>query len=450
MNRTLSDPETLRREPELNHEDAGSSNSSNPAALRPGAFIALRYRNFRLFFVGQMISVAGTWMQIVAQQWLIYSLTHSAEWLGILSGASALPYVALSLHGGHLADRCSRRVIMVVTQTAMMILAFVLAFLASHWSPMHIQPWHIAVLSVLGGFVNAYAMPAQQAFVTDMVEDRRALGSAIALGSLQFNLARVLGPVLAGIALAKFGAAICFFINGVSFIAVIISLLMMRTRPVVAVANKGSIWDGFGYIVRNSAVMRVFMLVSSASFCVWSVGTLYPVYADEFVHVVYGIVMSPALRKADSAILLSQLMAATGAGAATGGLIAAAAANRLDRRISLYGAAFGFAGGLLLFALVHNYALALALLFVSSVGMVVFAVTANTTVQERAPDILRGRIMAVYALLFGGLMPAGGLEIGFIANRYGALQAVKINILMFTIIGMVTIVWHVIDNKASS
>ncbi len=447
MTLNVSDPEALNDE----HGSGSNGVSSNsPAATQPGAFVALQFRNFRLYFVGQMISVAGTWMQIVAQQWLIYSLTHSAEWLGILSGASAIPYVALSLHGGHVADKHSRRVIMVVTQAAMMVLALALALLASHWSPVPIQPWHIAVLSALGGLVNAYAMPAQQAFVTDMVDDRRALGSAIALGSLQFNLARVLGPVLAGIALARFGAAICFFINGVSFVAVIVSLLMMRTRPIDPVEHRGSIWDGFTYILRHSAVMRVFLLVSSASFCVWSVGTLYPVYADRFVHVVYGVVLLPALRKSDSAVLLSQLMAATGAGAATGGFIAAAAANRLDRRISLYGAAFGFAGGLLLFAFAHNYAVALSLLFVSSVGMVVFAVTANTTVQERAPDLLRGRIMAVYALLFGGLMPVGGLEIGFLANQFGAMKAVTANIVVFGVIGLITIVWHVVENKVSA
>ncbi len=439
---------------QASNDDPGSGsnniNSASPAAKQPGAFIALHFRNFRLYFIGQMISVAGTWMQIVAQQWLIYSLTHSAEWLGILSGASAIPYVALSLHGGHVADKYSRRTIMVVTQAAMMVLALVLAFLASHFSPVPIQPWHIAVLSALGGLVNAYAMPAQQAFVTDMVDDRTALGSAIALGSLQFNLARVLGPVFAGIALARFGAAMCFFINGVSFIAVIISLLMMHIRPVEAVEHHGSIWDGFSYIIRHSAVMRVFLLVSSASFCVWSVGTLYPVYADHFVHVVYKAVLLATTRKSDSAVLLSQLMAATGAGAATGGFIAAAAANRLDRRISLYGAAFGFAGGLLLFAFARNYAIALSLLFVSSVGMVVFAVTANTTVQEKAPDLLRGRIMAVYALLFGGLMPVGGLEIGFLASRYGAMTAVTVNIAVFGVVGLLTIIWHAVENKLTA
>jgi DNA-binding MarR family transcriptional regulator len=178
--------------------------ASGTAAKPPNPFYALRFRNFRLFFFGQMVSVAGTWMQIVAQQWLVFSLTHSAAWLGIVTGASAIPSVALTLYGGQIADRVPRRRILLVTQTASMILAVVLAVLATN-RLLPIQAWHIALLAGLSGVVNAFNMPAQQSFVADMVEDRKVLGNAIALNSIQFNVARFVGPVAAGPFLSRSG-----------------------------------------------------------------------------------------------------------------------------------------------------------------------------------------------------------------------------------------------------
>ena len=202
-----------------------SSNIDHSGTTKQGLFYALQFRNFRLFFYGQLISVAGTWMQDVAQKWLVWEVTHSPTWLGVVSGANAIPFVVFAVWGGQIADRYSRRQILIWTQATAMLLAFVLALLASSFSPVKLEAWHIVVISALSGVVNAFNMPAQQAFVTDMVEDRKALGQRhCALNSLRFNLARVLGPIMAGVVLVKLGSASCFFLNGLSFIAVIISL----------------------------------------------------------------------------------------------------------------------------------------------------------------------------------------------------------------------------------
>ncbi len=424
-----------------------NSFDQNEIQKKSGPFTALTHRNFRLFFIGQFISVAGSWMQIVAQQWLVYALTHSAAWLGVVSGASALPYVLLSLHGGQIADRVPRRLTMVWTQAAAMVLAFVLAWLVSPYSPVHIQPWHIALLAALGGVVNAYAMPTQQAFVTDMVDSRDALRSAIAMNSFQFNVARVLGPVLAGITLAKLGASACFFLNAVSFLAVIASLLMMRLAPFVPSDKTQNVWEGLRYILAHTRLIRVFILVSFASMCVWSVSTLYPVFATSFVPEIYGRALTAAQTRSFSAIVLSHFMTATGAGAAAGGLLVASVADRVSRRLLLYGASAGFGASLLVFALSHSYLPALGLIVLSGICMVVFAVSANTLVQEESPDELRGRIMAAYALIFGGLMPLGGLEIGFLAQHMHAMPAVIINVILFLAVDMGAFLWLLYETR---
>ena len=416
-----------------------------PSAPRLGTFAALSHRNFRLYFIGLFISVAGSWMQIVAQQWLVYKLTHSSEWLGIVSGAAAIPYVLLSMHGGHVADTYPRRNTMLWTQTVFMVLAFALAILDTRFSPVHIQAWHIAVISALSSVVNAYAMPAQQAFLSDMVDTREMLGNAIALGSIQFNTARILGPVLAGIVLAEYGAAACFFVNALSFIAVIISLIMMRLRPFVPASRKISVWEGFHFIWKNTRMLRVVILMSAGSMFLWSVSTLNPVFADRMVPGLYGMKITHQVFNQMSARLLGWLTAATGIGAALGGLFIASDADRFPRRVMLYGAALGFALGLATFALAGNYILILLLLAVASLFMVIFAVTCNTMVQSEVTDELRGRVMAVYSLLFGGLFPVGGLEIGFLADKIGATGAVMVNTGIFIVVELFTFIWYLTE-----
>jgi MFS family permease len=397
---------------------------------RIGPFYALRYRNFRLFFIGQVISVAGTWMQTVAQQWLVWSLTHDARWLGIVSGASAIPSVLFAAAGGSAADRHSRRAILVWTQTAWMLLAFVLWFLvAGKW----IHAWHVAVIAALMGGVNAFNTPAQQAFVTDMIEERHALGNAIGLSSLRFNLSRFLGPMLAGWMLHKYGTAACFFWNGVSFIAVIISLLMMRLPRFVPRNGRLAMREGLVFIRRNRRVLRTVMLIGAASVFAWSISTLYPVYATGFHRGAGGY---------------SLLMTLNGIGAAVGGLWAATFAGRLKRRMQIYGGGAIFAVALLALALSPGFGIALGCLVVAGFAMILFAINSNTSVQEEVPDELRGRVMAVYGLVFQGLMPIGGLEIGFLAKYVHARAATEANALIFLVILISFYVWSQRDRAS--
>jgi MFS family permease len=391
-----------------------AANGANRFLRRGGPFFALSYRNFRLFFVGQMISVAGTWMQSVGEQWLVYSLTHSAAWLGIVSGASAIPYVTLTIYGGQLADRLPRRSILLCTQAAALVLAVLLAVLAAGWL-VPIRAWHIAALAAGLGVVNAFNVPAQQAFVMDMVEGREALGNAIALNSLQFNLARVIGPIFAGWVLVQAGAAGCFFLNALSFVAVLASLLLMRVAPRVASGRmKGAagVLDGFHYIVRTPSVLRVILLIGTGALLFWSVSTVYPVFASHFHQGAKGF---------------SQMMAANGIGAACGGIWIATAGDRLSRRHLVYGGAALFGVTLIGATLSPTYPFLLVCLVFSGLAMMLLGINANTRVQQDVPDELRGRVMAVYSLVFGGLLPVGGLETGFVTQHLGVNDAVRIN-----------------------
>lgn len=370
-------------------------------------------------------------MQAVAQQWLVYELTRSAAWLGIVAGASALPYVAFAVWGGQIADRHSRRSILIWTQVFPMALAFIQAALATNrWVP--VEAWHIAVLAALLGVVNAFNMPAQQAFVTDIVDERDALGNAIALSALRFNLARFVGPVLAGLVLVKAGAAVCFALNGLSYIAVIISLAMIRIREVPPQAHDMPVWQGFAYIGQTRPILRVVLLIGAASLFAWSVSTLYPVFAARFHTGAGGF---------------STIMAVNGIGAAAGGLAVAWIGTRIPRRLLVYGGGIVFSVLLFLMTLAPTYTLLLVCLVLSGFAMIIFGISANIKVQETVPDYLRGRVMAVYSLVFGGLMPVGGLEIGFLAERIGPLAAVRINAALCLLLTVALFAWSERDRR---
>jgi MFS family permease len=408
-------------------------------ANRRGPFYALKFRNFRLFFIGQIISVAGTWMQTVAQNWFVWELTKSAGWLGVVNGASAIPYVAFALWGGQIADRHSRRNILVWSQTASMILAFVLAVIATNrW--VHPMAWHVAVISAFSSVVSAFNMPAQQAFVTDMVDTRDALANAIALNSLRFNLARFIGPILAGIVLARsnatlgpyMGAALCFFLNGLSFIAVIISLLMMRVPPAQARPRKESIWTGFRYIAQTRRVLRVVLMMGFGALFTWPVSTLFPVFATLTHHGASGY---------------SALMSYNGIGAAAGGVALAVWGDYLPRRFSVYGGAALFAVALIALSCTLNYRAELAIVAISGFAMIIFGISCNTLVQEQVPDDLRGRVMAVYSLVFQGMFPIGGLEFGTLAGKIGAEMTVRVNAIAGLVVVAAIYLWSILDRQ---
>ena len=413
-----------------------SRNETTPTALpvRRGPFYALGFRNFRLFFFGQMISVAGSWMQSVAEQWLIFSLTHSAAWLGIVAGSSALPYVAFTMWGGQVADRFSRRTILVVTQGAALLLAVLLAVLASN-RVVRIQPWHVAALAGLLGVVNAFNVPAQQAFVTDMIDGSDALPNAIALNSFQFNIARVIGPIIAGSVLVSLGVPWCFGLNALSFAAVILSLLLMRLPPhkLREVGDRASsLWEGFRYIGRSPSVLRIIMMVGFGSMLLWSIWTLYPVFAERYHQGPKGF---------------SRMMTANGIGAATGGILVAAFGERLSRRHLIYGGAALFALTMIAMTLAPSFPVLLCCLVFSGLCMMLLGVNANTRIQQEVPNRLRGRVMAVYSLVFGGLMPFGGLTIGFLAKHIGAPEAVRIYAGIALVAAISLFLWSEFDRR---
>jgi MFS family permease len=414
-----------------------SSVSTWGPAQPGGALYAFAFPNFRLFFVGQLISVAGTWMQTVAQQWLVFDLTHSSTWLGIVSGATAVPYVLFAFWGGEIADRLPRRTILLWTQSAAMLFAFVLAFLATNrFTP--VQPWHIAALAGLGGVVNAFNMPAQQAFVTEMVDDPRALSNAIALNSLRFNLARFLGPMLAGIALVKLSAAACFFLNGLSFIAVIISLARMRIRvrerPVYT-ENRKDTWEGLRFILGVPSLLRVTVLVGLGSLLVLSVSTLFPVLAEQYHQGASGF---------------STIVTINGIGATLGGAIVVTFGSRIARRFLVYGGALAFSLALLALSVSPTFTLVLVTVFAAGIGMVIFTTSSNTKVQEDAPNELRGRIMAVYSLVANSLMPVGGLLLGFLAEKSGVLPTIRIAALISFIASAILYLWSYLESRQAS
>ena len=421
----------------MTQEQANAAMKSIPANDlngKIGPFYAMTFPNYRLFFYGQLVSVAGTWMQDVAQKWLVWELTRSATWLGIVSGANAIPFVVFAVWGGQIADRYSRRAILIWTQTIAMLLAFVLAFLASHSSPVPLAAWHVVVVSALSGIVNAFNMPAQQAFVTDMVDERAALSNAIALNSLRFNIARVLGPVLAGIALVRFGAASCFALNGLSFIAVIASLSLMRLPAFKVRENSGSFFDGFRYIWETRSVLRIILLTGSASVLLWPLSTLYPVFATQF-------------HKGEGGF--SAMMAMNGFGAAIAGLALAWVGGSVPVRAKVYGGSALFCVSLLLLAVAHFYFAALACLVLCGFAMILFGISSQTKVQEDVPDALRGRVMAVYSLVFNGLFSVGGLEIGWLAepHRFGAREAVASNAVIGLIVTAGLYAWSVLERR---
>ncbi|MGI8586077.1 MAG: MFS transporter [Chloroflexia bacterium] len=373
-------------------------------------FRALRHRNYRLFFFGQLVSLIGTWMQSVAQSWLVLQLAgKDADWLlGVTSALQFTPVLFLSVFGGALADRLPKRNVLLVTQSVMMALAFVLGLL----NLLHlVQIWHVLVLAALLGIANAVDMPTRQAFVVELV-GKDDLMNSIALNSMIFNAARIVGPAVAGLLIGLFGITVCFFLNSVSFLAVLAGLLLMRAPFFVragAARAGGAGWrgvleniaEGFRYVRRTPSIFYLIMMVGAVgtfgmNFSVWM-----PVMARDVLHVGasgYGLMMS-----------------VMGVGSLGAGLALAYSAGQTRRHL-MVGAAAAFGLVLLAFAGSSWFPLSLALMALLGMAMAAFSATANTTVQLTVPDQLRGRVMAVYMMVFAGTTPIGGLMAGGIAH----------------------------------
>ena len=367
---------------------------------------ALRHRNFQLFFAGQAISLIGTWMQTVAQSWLVYRMTGSALLLGTVGFASQIPVFIMAPIGGIVADRNNRRRVVIGTQIASMVLATVLALLTLSG---RIHVWQIMAIAAGLGVVNAFDIPARQAFLIDMV-GREDLLNAIALNSSMFNGARIIGPAIAGILVASIGEGWCFFANAVSYIAVIVGLLLMRIEHPANLANQGSplenILEGFAFVRNTGPVRAILLLLGLVSFVAMPYAVLMPVFADRILH--------------GGARGLGILMGATGVGALLGAasLAARVGVKGLGKLIAL--SAGGFGVSLILFSFSKIFWLSTVLLVPVGLTMMVQMASSNTLIQAMVPDKLRGRVMSVYSMMFMGMAPLGALSAGALAHHLGA------------------------------
>lgn len=370
------------------------------------ALAALQHRNYRLWFVGQLASLIGTWMQTTAQGFLIFQLTHAPVYLGYVTFASGIPTWLLMLYAGVVIDRVSRRKLLVITQSAMMILAFVLAGLTFGGV---VQAWHILLLAFLLGIANAFDAPARQVFVADLV-GREDLTNAIALNSTMFQSATVVGPAVAGVTYAAFGPAWCFSINGISFVGVIVALLLMqiKPRPVRPRASSAlrEMIEGLRYSMRHSIIRALIVLIGVAGLFTTAYITLFPAWAVSVLH--------------GDATTNGWLQSARGLGALLGALtIAMLGRFNWKGRLLTFGT-FIFPATLILFALTTSAPLSLIVLLGVGWGFLIMANLAGTLLQTLAPEEFRGRVTGVYSLVAFGTLPIGALVAGAAAEWIGA------------------------------
>jgi MFS family permease len=389
-------------------------------------FSAFQYRNYRLYFWGQLVSLIGSWMTSTAQGWLVYQLTGSKALLGVVAAAGTAPMLVFSTWGGWAADRFPKRSVLICTQVAMMMLAFVFAGLV--WSG-RIQPWQIIVLGLFGGVAMAFDMPARQSFVVE-IASREDLMNAISLNSAMFNGARIIGPAIAGFLMAKVGIALCFFIDGVSFLAVLSGLLMMQLPPRPPSAATGGALaqslEGFRYVWNHVRVRTIFALFAIVGIFGWSYSVLMPAFARDILHLGeqgYGL-----------------LLGASGVGALVGALVTATFGPGISPRKLAFGGVWLFSAMLLIFSFNRSLTIAMLCLAGAGFGMMLFFSTLNTTVQTIVPDEMRGRVMGIWALIFGGMIPFGALEAGAVAHYVGTSATLAVGAVICALAAFVTLV----------
>ncbi|GAB4489645.1 MAG: MFS transporter [Thermodesulfovibrionales bacterium] len=376
-----------------------------------GRFTAFSFRDYRLFWVGQLISLSGTWMQSVAQSWLVYSLTRSPLYLGMVAAAGSLPMLFLTLVGGVIADRFPKRRLLIITQSLSIIPAVLLGALTQTGT---IEVWHVGLLAFFLGTVNALDVPTRQSFLVEMV-DRGHIVNAIALNSAAFNSARIIGPVIAGIAIAAFGVPACFYLNAASFVAVIAALFMISAPGRSRGESEGMVRDlskGIGFIRENREIRASILLIAVYSLIGIPYISLLPVFAAEVL--------------GRDARGLGFLMAASGVGAVTAALGIALRSSISDKPRLIFIAGLCFSASLVAFSLSATFGISLAAICLGSWGMVTCLAVANSFIQIHVPDELRGRVMSVYSFVFLGTAPIGNSAIGLVADRIGSPKAVTV------------------------
>jgi MFS family permease len=388
-----------------------------PSALQHSTLSALRYTNFRLYFIGQVVSLSGTWMQSVAQGWLVFHLTQSELALGIVACAAGVPALILSPVAGVMVERIPRRNILIFSQIYQMILAFVLAFLTA---TNMVQVWHIIVLAFLLGIINAIDAPARQTIIKDMVGTEN-LPSGIALNAIMFNASRVVGPAAAGIALTQLGPAWCFFVNGLSFLAVIFMLIIIKVQTLVAkndqFAPLARLREGLAFARHHATIRPLLLLAINASLFTVNISTLLPAFADTVLH-------SPKEG-------FAALSTATGIGAVIAAMLIPIAGRRFGRGRVV--TVMGIFTTLACIVVSQTSDATIATIFMGLYGFAIIMqfTTVNTLIQSEVPDEFRGRVISLYTLSWFGVSPFGALALGLVAQLIGA----PIAILIYSIIG---------------
>jgi MFS family permease len=366
----------------------------------------MQHRNFQLFIGGQLVSLIGTWMQTTAQLWLVYKLTGSAALLGLFGFANGIPILVLASVGGYVGDRYNRWYGVIATQSVSMLLAFVLAGLTLSG---RVREWEIILIAFLVGVVNAFDVPIRQSFFVEMV-GKEDLPNAIALNSSIFNGARVVGPAIAGFAIAWVGEGWCFFLNGISFLAVIGALLAMRVSHARPQPGKDSPFrafiQGFRYAMADVPVRSALLMLSVLSLFGLQYSVFLPIFADGILH--------------GGAKGMGFLMSAAGVGAVVGALYFAGRTSYTGLARWIAATSTICAIGLTIFSQSKYFVLSAGVIFFVGFAATVQMAATNTLVQSRVPDALRGRVMAVYATMFMGVQPVGSLIAGGVAKRIGA------------------------------
>ena len=429
-----------------------SSKTVKPPAGRinrrtTATFRALRHRNYRIWFIGQTISLVGTWMQTMAQQVLIYRLTGSATALGIASFIALVPVIPLSFLAGSIVDRYSKQKVILFSQIGMMIQAIILAGLT--WSGT-VQVWHVYVLSAVFGALTAIDLPARQAITIDLVDGKEDLTNAIGLNSAMFNTARALGPALAGLVVAATGEGIAFMLNALTFLAVIASLLAMRDLPQSSIplepgsGTKAHMVEGMKFVFAQPKILILISLVAVSAFLSMPFNTLMPVFAEEILGPTAGGVIhlfcdadSGLFRcLAPEALPLGILLTAVGVGAVIAALTVASLPSGAHRGRILTAGNLLFPLILLIFAFSRSFVLSVGLLLMVGFNFVIQNALANTLLQIHAPDNLRGRVMGFYTMTFQITMRVGGLQAGLMTDWIGAPFALGIGALLSLFYGL--------------
>ncbi|MDE3155116.1 MAG: MFS transporter [Acidobacteriota bacterium] len=373
---------------------------------------AFLYRDFRTLWIGSLTSTIGTWMQNIAQNWLILSMTGSAFYLGLDAFLQQLPIMLFTLIGGVVADRRDRRLMLMTSQYIQMASALTLAGLVFFHV---VQVWHVLTLSFITGLAQSFGGPANQSLLPSLV-DKRDLPNAIALNSIQFNLARIVGPLLAGLALAAYGMVFCFTANGLSFLVVIVALMLLHVKhvpPTTPQRMREGLHDGFHYVRHRSGLIAVIVIASATTFLGYPLMTFLPIFAQRIFHEAVGG--------------YSVMMAFSGAGSVCGALLVAWLGQYRRMGLTVIGVVGLFGLLIVAFALSPAVWLSYAILFCTGAGMMVAFSTATSLVQLMAPNEIRGRVLSIYMVAFRGGMPLGSLAAGYFASLTSAPLVLGVN-----------------------